>query len=504
MSARKAAMASDAGGGQEEEFLSMEESSGVMLWEQQGRKRARGPASQEMTSESDISLDTSRRVVKKRTVERSGEFASGSRKKEEAMVREVQGENGKQTKGGEEKLDRTLVVEKELVKIVESVSRETGGKISVTRVDQGNVKDSAGKIQRELLDILRGELGAERRIKELENDNRGLRARVAELERELKGRRSERMMVRGAESSTDSDMVKVQRTKRQRRTYAEVMAVRGKEGVNVVNSGNKIEGRVVVAGVGGWKTPPSTRQAERALVVTSKAESNARKLANELATTIKAKDIGGPPKGMRTIRDGKLIILAKDKEQQGKIRESLVKNKNLEVRERKAADPMLVVSGVERGMTDEDFAGKILRGTEELAHLKTEDIRIVKRVTCRNAWKENIVLRLDLPTFKLMVKKGKVEIDCQRYFVEEYLGLAMCYRCCRFGHVTTYCKEKTTCHSCAGEHDGRDCNKEVKKCVNCWRVFGKFGDHSARNPDCPAMMRILEKSRSRINYNGRN
>lgn len=65
---------------------------------------------------------------------------------------------------------------------------------------------------------------------------------------------------------------------------------------------------------------------------------------------------------------------------------------------------MLVV-GVERGMSDEDFAGKLLTGTEELSHLKLEDIRVVKRVTCRNAWKVNIVMRLDISTFKILVKQ---------------------------------------------------------------------------------------------------
>lgn len=272
---------------------------------------------------------------------------------------------------------------------------------------------------------------------------------------------------------------------------------RGKE-----TKGNRIEGRVVVTGDEGWKTPPSSKREERVMIVSSKQEKDARKLANDLAKSIKVKDIGGPPQGVRIIRDGKVLIYSKDKEQERKIKDNLGKNKDLEVRERKVADPVLVVTGVERGMEDNEFIGKLVRGTEELGNRNLDEFRVIKRITCRNAWKENVVLRVSVNDFKLLVKKRKVEIDCERYHVEEYLGLAMCFKCCRFGHITKYCNNKESCHKCAGDHDGRECEKNERRCVNCWRVFGKNASHSARDQECPAMISILEKSRKRINYTG--
>ncbi|KAJ8967291.1 hypothetical protein NQ314_002964 [Rhamnusium bicolor] len=64
-------------------------------------------------------------------------------------------------------------------------------------------------------------------------------------------------------------------------------------------------------------------------------------------------------------------------------------------------------------MTDEEFLGKLIRGTDVLGDRKAEEFKIVKRVTCRNPWKENIVLRVGLDLFKLLAKRGKVEIDCE-------------------------------------------------------------------------------------------
>ncbi|KAJ8938280.1 hypothetical protein NQ314_011542 [Rhamnusium bicolor] len=251
------------------------------------------------------------------------------------------------------------------------------------------------------------------------------------------------------------------------------MKERGRSERERKDRNERIEGRAVVVGEEGWKTPPSTRRGERALI------------------------------GVRVIRDGKILIVPKDREQGGKIRECLGKIEKVEVRERKVTEPMLIVSGVERGMADEELLGKLIRGTDILGDRKVEDFKIVKRVTCRNPWKENVVLRVGLELFKLLVKRGKVEIDCERHFVEEYLGLAMCYRCCRFGHVMKFCKEKDVCHKCAGGHDGRDCNKSERKCVNCWRMFGVAAGHSARDTDCSAMLKILERSRQNIGYNAR-
>lgn len=87
------------------------------------------------------------------------------------------------------------------------------------------------------------------------------------------------------------------------------------------------------------------KSGENALIISSKEEKNARKFADKLAKAIKVDQIGGTPKGVRTIRDGKLVIVPMSKEQKEKLEEGLKKVKGLEIKEKKAVEPMVEMSG---------------------------------------------------------------------------------------------------------------------------------------------------------------
>lgn len=55
-----------------------------------------------------------------------------------------------------------------------------------------------------------------------------------------------------------------------------------------------------------------------------------------------------------------------------------------------------------------------------------------------------------------------------------------CYKCNKYGHVASNCREIETCHNCgkarAGHEEGESCSP---RCINC------NGSHSARSRDCP-------------------
>ncbi|KAJ8945529.1 hypothetical protein NQ318_020374 [Aromia moschata] len=103
--------------------------------------------------------------------------------------------------------------------------------------------------------------------------------------------------------------------------------------------------------------------------------------------------------------------------------------------------------------------------------------------------------------FKAIVKKGKLNYECELLYAEEYLGLAMCYKCCRFGHIAKYCREDDVCYKCGRGHDARECGERNERCVNCLRMFGKPGQHNARDASCPAFKINIERSRTCIKYN---
>lgn len=63
-----------------------------------------------------------------------------------------------------------------------------------------------------------------------------------------------------------------------------------------------------------------------------------------------------------------------------------------------------------------------------------------------------------------------------------------CFKCCRYGHTSQFCKNNLTCSKCSENHIYRDCQSEVSRCCNCG------GDHSAMDRNCPVFLNLLKKS----------
>jgi ribosomal protein L20 len=80
-----------------------------------------------------------------------------------------------------------------------------------------------------------------------------------------------------------------------------------------------------------------------------------------------------------------------------------------------------------------------------------------------------------------LVWQGEL-FQCERY--ERQCRLKQCFKCQRYGHIGTQCKEITACGYCAQEHSSRDCPSKAdrdatRKCAAC------SGAHEARNQNCP-------------------
>jgi len=64
--------------------------------------------------------------------------------------------------------------------------------------------------------------------------------------------------------------------------------------------------------------------------------------------------------------------------------------------------------------------------------------------------------------------------------VEEYLDLAVCFKCSRFCHIGRSCRERACCYKCGSKHDGD------WDCPNCKRrgVTRNNRYHSAIDKRC--------------------
>ena len=94
-----------------------------------------------------------------------------------------------------------------------------------------------------------------------------------------------------------------------------------------------------------------------------------------------------------------------------------------------------------------------------------------------------------------------VYINLQRCKVWDRLFVRRCNKCQDFKHFHKQCKsEKNICGKCGEEHDTRQCQSDIKKCINCSR--NKFSDteHETSWSKCPSYKREQEKLEKTIPY----
>lgn len=454
------------------------------------------------------------------------------RAEEEDMLK--QKEKEEEIRMLEEKSEDTVrgnMVEMEgyLNDIIKAVSTEVGGKIAFNKTELATVKSAALSIKSIFVGYLVKHLEAreescmwerkcrllEKKLEEVIIENK---QNVRETSEGRQGEQSKDKQNRNVESSSalrekvggavggqegmnESD-VSSEDEVRENVSYSQVLRGRGRgrggnrglsRGVSLSNRNTGLKGRTVEGGEG-WVTPPRSVE----IIVSKAEERNGRRLAEMLANTVEAEKIGGAPKAVKVMRDGKLRIVAKDEEHGNRIVREMVNIEGVDARKMKSIDPMIMITGVDSSILEEELKKQIERNNEGI---KEEDMKIIKRFRCRNPWKTNWVVRLPGAKFREIIKKGKINIGCESLFVEEYVGVLMCFRCCRYGHLSTRCMEPEVCYNCGREHGGGSCTERELRCINCWRAYGREEGHGARSQECPVYKINMEKARRATDYN---
>lgn len=249
-----------------------------------------------------------------------------------------------------------------------------------------------------------------------------------------------------------------------------------------------------------WKTPENKPAMETFIRI--KDCTDAGTVIKELAK-VKAAELGGPPLRVNKLKSGAVVMNWKDAAHRDQAMKRVGEIENIEVRNAKVTWPMFVITGVSSEYDGEEIIKGILEQNEDLREIhgdKKDDVKIITKRTCRNPWKNNWIFQAKPDIFKAIVKKGKVNFNLEVLYAEEYFGLALCFKCHRFGHVAKYCKEEAACGKCAGAHDTKDCQSRETECVNCRRMNRAERNHSPRDIGCPVYKLKLEQAKKKTVY----
>lgn len=252
-----------------------------------------------------------------------------------------------------------------------------------------------------------------------------------------------------------------------------------------------------------WSTPPTISRIET--IIRIPENEDPKKTIQTLKENVKNKDIGGALKNIRPIKDGGIIIESHSKEQQEKLTKALVNNDNIKIKEIGRHKPRFMVTGIERGYEEKEFLSELIQQNPEVLNAAPEDeftkMIVVAKKMCRNPLKENWIIEAPANIVKWFLKRQIINFDLVATYVQEYLPLAMCFKCCGFGHVAKYCVKEDICFKCSKKHSSKTCEETEYQCVNCCLMRYTETKHNARDWDCPVYKKKLERTRQYVSYN---
>ncbi|KAK3889458.1 hypothetical protein Pcinc_006540 [Petrolisthes cinctipes] len=201
---------------------------------------------------------------------------------------------------------------------------------------------------------------------------------------------------------------------------------------------------------------------------------------------------------------GNIVINLESEEKRNAAQNKLHEVGNLIVSNGKRWDPKIMVCNVARNEDKESLIEEIIvRNNLESIDGVMNKMKIVSERPAVGGTVHYVLkcdpevrARIHGMNDKLKLKWGVHQVY-DRYFP------LLCYHCLKFGHKSDSCQCKVKghaphCYKCAGQHEGRSCQSDVRKCFNC-AASKRQSEHSVSSLSCPIF--TSEVNRIRLNTN---
>lgn len=177
----------------------------------------------------------------------------------------------------------------------------------------------------------------------------------------------------------------------------------------------------------------------------------------------------------------RVIVKMKDKEDLEKVYKNLQRDKSIsreaKVRLSKTPTQKVLLSGVPVDVTFDD----ILQAIHLVPGIQQGKLEIIKGFQGRTGLR-HILVTTDNMNSEILVKRSRILIDMVSVRVSRFFEITRCFRCQRFGHISTHCRFAPRCACCGNSHDTRQCTSKIISCCNC---PDPGSSHRADSQDCP-------------------
>lgn len=198
-------------------------------------------------------------------------------------------------------------------------------------------------------------------------------------------------------------------------------------------------------------------------------------------------------------------MVCHNEDQQQRLQDALRKQGNFDTKELHNTNPMLMITGINLGYEADHFIHEFIEDNPTIKDIFGHDvekkIKFVAKKSCKNIIKENWILQTEPDIFKWLIRNENLTFDLTKAYIQEYINLSMCFKCCNFGHVLKYCKADLCCFKCGAKHEPNQCPENAPlDCPNCKRLNLDDRMHTARDLKCPAYLQKIQRQREYVNF----
>lgn len=249
------------------------------------------------------------------------------------------------------------------------------------------------------------------------------------------------------------------------------------------------------------------------LIVIRQENREGEDIRKRLKELVKPSEIGLKVKRLNLIRNGVIIEAESESGIEELLKSDALKKAGMTVEKPNKKKPVVMVYDINAALSDDEVKEEIFTRNMVESEISKEDF--VKEFVLKHKYeakdqrrgdakRKHVVAECSVRVRNWLRRKGRVFVGWESCRIKDYVEVARCYKCQRFGHVAKHCADKKlSCSHCSDEHDFKDCKKkggEGAKCTNCTREGRNDAKHPASWRGCPVYEKAVKRHNEQIDY----